>query len=173
MGRTNDMLTDVTATRTYSLARADDLAKKRRDAAAMTNLRERRCDLLDASIRSADLSKMSPRDARVGLTFASKTAILLHEENAYERAEEMFERAETYARVLQTWLESRDKADGKDVRGDTDQTVALVFDARCTRASNCGRLGKLDQCYALLGEAQAAATRFGVSARGSERCSCD
>ena len=166
VGRTNDMLTDVTATRTYSLARADDLAKKRRDAAAMTNLRERCCDLLDASIRSADLSKMSPRDARVGLTFASKTAILLHEENAYERAEEMFERAETYARVLQTWLESRDKADGKDVRGDTDQTVALVFDARCTRASNCGRLGKLDQCYALLGEAQAAATRFGVSARG-------
>ena len=116
VGRTNDMLTDVTATRTYSLARADDLAKKRRDAAAMTNLRERCCDLLDASIRSADLSKMSPRDARVGLTFASKTAILLHEENAYERAEEMFERAETYARVLQTWLESRDKADGKDVR---------------------------------------------------------
>ena len=80
----------------------------------MTNLLKRCCDLLDASIRSADLSKMSPRDARVGLTFASKTAILLHEENAYERAEEMFERAETYARVLQTWLESRDKADGKD-----------------------------------------------------------
>lgn len=166
VGRTNDMLTDVTETRIGSLARADDLAQKRRDAAAMTNLRERCCDLLDASIRSADLSKVSPRDARVGLTFASKTATLLHEENAYGRAEEMFERAETYARVLQTWLESRDKADGEDVHGDTDQTVALVFDARCTRASNCWRLGKLDQCYALLGDAHAAATRVGMSASG-------
>ena len=138
VSRTNELLTDITSEPTCRLS------EKKAAASQLMNLREHACQLLEASLRGEPL--IQPRDANVALSFLSKTAILIHEDGDFARAETVFERAVCYMNILQSAIANEASMDDLDV----NKTIAMMFDTQVSRASNAITLGEIEKGLLML-----------------------